>query len=258
VTTAAAQPDTHATTVWRRPAVVYWNRGAAAAELVGGVARVLRADRAEHGVLRCGEHAIALFLAEGDRGMRGGLEVQLLIERVVDLVGARNGGARPRAIVGEAAVPTAQLAAQTRRLLRLRCHVEARSAPPREPVVSEGSLALAGLLEGLDRRRVADFVRGHIGALLAYDRVHGTDLARVLEIGLGAPSRDEAARAAHMHRNTFRRRLNHACALVGLDPGDGDQGLAVRLARRLARVTAEEDVAAPGPRGRRSSPACRR
>lgn len=194
----------------------------------------------------CDEHTIALFLAQDDPGPRSGLKVQLLVERVVDLVSARNGGTRPQAIIAEAGVPAAEVAAQTRLLLRLRRYVEARPAGSQGAVVSDRSLMLARLFEGVDRRRVADFVRGQIGALLAYDRAHGTDLARVLEIGLDAPNRDEGARAAHMHRNTFRRHLNHAQELVGLDPDDGDQGLAVHLALRLAHVTAKADVSESG------------
>ena len=62
----------------------------------------------------------------------------------------------------------------------------------RGAVVSDRSLMLVGPLEGMDRRQTVAFVRSQIGVLLAYDRAHGTDLSRVLEIGLDAPNRDEA------------------------------------------------------------------
>ena len=60
------------------------------------------------------------------------------------------------------------------------------------------------MLDLLDVRRAPEFIREQLAALAAYDRQHGTNLQRVLELALDHDCRNTAASAAFMHRNTFR------------------------------------------------------
>jgi sugar diacid utilization regulator len=223
--------------------IVYWRRGTCSASVLPGVAALVRRDDRANAVVACGDRTLALVLADESREPATP-RVRRLVQRVVDFVGARDGGAA-QAIIAHDDVPADDVAAQTRKLLGLRRYVQAR--PVADAVVPEHALELARLLEEIDRRRAADFVQRHVGVLLAYDRAHHTALARVLEIGLDMPNRDDAARAAYMHRNTFRRHFHQAQELVGLELEDGDQRLAVHMALRLAHVVgAQADtVAAP-------------
>jgi sugar diacid utilization regulator len=214
-----------------RPVVVSWRRGARSTSLLPDVAALVRGQGRANAAVACGDRALALVLADASPD-GAAPEVRRLVQCVVDFVGARGGA--PRAIIAHDDVPADAVAAQTRKLLGLARYAEAR--PVAGAVVPEDALELAGLLEGIDRARATDFVERHVGALLAYDRAHRTDLARVLEIGLDMPNRDEAARAAYMHRNTFRRHFPHALDLAGLEVEDGDQRLAVHVALRLAHV----------------------
>ncbi len=140
-----------------------------------------------------------------------------------------------RAIAGEHSVGVAQLAAgvgELERLLRYLPHTATEAL-----VLPLRTFALHCLLsEGLDRRRAQGFVLNRLGRLLHHDLCHGTDLARVLELALDFPRRDEAARASYMHRNTFRRHLKHALELVEVDVEDPDDRLALHVALKLRRL----------------------
>lgn len=93
--------------------------------------------------------------------------------------------------------------------------------------------ALARLLATLDRRQASAFVAHQLSALAAYDGDHGTDLHRVLELALDHQSRSTAARAAFMHRNTFRRQLRQALELIEVDLDCPEERLALHLALKL-------------------------
>lgn len=227
------------------PAIVYWHRGELSADLESRIARSVRSRDRAHMALRCDAHTVVLLLA-GDASHAGArLDAQLLVEQVVGLVRVHRPGSSPHAIVAEASVPVARVTTETRQLLRLRRYVERHPPMHDRQVLSDRSLALVRLLDGVDRRRALDFIARHIGALLAYDRGHGTNLAGVLEISLDTSNRDDAARAASMHRNTFRRHLKHARELVDIDLDDGDQCLAVHVALKLARVIEADPWRAP-------------
>lgn len=92
---------------------------------------------------------------------------------------------------------------------------------------------LAYVLEGIDMRGVAAFVHAQLDALEGYDREHGTDLIHVLELALDHHDRNAAARAAFMHRNTFRRQLRKAEDLIAADLGCPEERLALHLALKL-------------------------
>jgi hypothetical protein len=128
---------------------------------------------------------------------------------------------------------------ELQRLVHYLPHVsqEARVLPAR-------SCGLDRLLEGLDCGSARTFVNGCVGRLVGYDAEHGTDLAHVLELALDFPRRDDAAHAGYMHRNTFRRRLNHALELVEADLEHPDDLLALHLALRLQRLLQTRNPAA--------------
>jgi hypothetical protein len=119
------------------------------------------------------------------------------------------------------------------------------AGPPRRPgaegatgacgSASAPCASLAWLLGRLDARQAATFIEHRLAAVVAYDREHGTDLQGVLELALDHPHRNEAADAAFMHRNTFRRQLDRALRLLGVDLGCPEERLALHLALKLRR-----------------------
>jgi sugar diacid utilization regulator len=162
-----------------------------------------------------------------------GLDRSRLRDAVSTVVEVLKSG-RPRleiqALIGERTRPGASLALVASRLRRLGCYVFSRGG---SPVVWARRDSLAGLLERLDPRYVSAFVQGQLGGLQAYDHEHGTNLQRVLELALDHDSRNNAARAAFMHRNTFRRQLGRALELIDVDLDSPEERLELHLALKL-------------------------
>ncbi|GEL18081.1 PucR family transcriptional regulator [Pseudonocardia asaccharolytica] len=139
------------------------------------------------------------------------------------------------AIADERSAGLSELPARVGRLRRMRRYLPHTAGDA--PVRPARSFALACLLtDGLERRRAEDFVRLCLRRLLRHDRDHGTDLARVLELALDFPRRDDAAHAGYMHRNTFRRHLAQALELVDTDLEDPEDRLTVHVALKLRRL----------------------
>jgi PucR-like helix-turn-helix protein len=110
------------------------------------------------------------------------------------------------------------------------------------------SFALNCLLsDGLDRQHAEDFIRWRLSRLLHYDLDHGTELAKVLELALDFPRRDDAAHASYMHRNTFRRHLTQALELVDADLKDPDDRLTLHVALKLRGVLQVTDAQPSDP-----------
>jgi DNA-binding PucR family transcriptional regulator len=116
------------------------------------------------------------------------------------------------------------------RLRRLGRYADARGA---DGLVWARRYSLACLLETLDPRQASAFVEGQLATLRAYDREHGTNLQRVLELALDHENRNTAARAAFMHRNTFRRQLSKALALIDVDLACPEERLALHVALKM-------------------------
>lgn len=93
--------------------------------------------------------------------------------------------------------------------------------------------ALARLLGRFDLRDATAFVTEQLAALEQHDREHGSTLLRVLELALDHPDRNAAAQAAFMHRNTFRRQLRTALALIDADLDCAEERLALHLALKM-------------------------
>ena len=113
----------------------------------------------------------------------------------------------------------------------------ARVVRARRPDVHICPHSLARVLEGIDPRGASLFVHDQLAALAEHDREHGTDLLRVLELALDHHDRNDAARAAFMHRNTFRRRLRQAEKVAGADLACPEERLALHLALKLRALS---------------------
>jgi DNA-binding PucR family transcriptional regulator len=110
------------------------------------------------------------------------------------------------------------------------------SAVDPRPVASARDQPLARLLERVDAGVATSFVHEQLAVLAAHDREHGTTLLRVLELALDHHDRSAAARAAFMHRNTFRRQLRKALELIDADLDRPEERLALHLAFKLRRA----------------------
>jgi len=139
-------------------------------------------------------------------------------------------------VVGERIGPAEPLGPVAARLWRAG---EASAGAGRDRVTWARHDALARLLDTIDARSAARFVDVQLAALTAYDREHGTCLQRVLELALDHEDRNGAATAAFMHRNTFRRQLRQALALVDCDLACPQERLALHLALKLRRGEGE-------------------
>jgi len=150
------------------------------------------------------------------------------VSAVVEAVKVGRPGVEIQAVIGDRVGPEAPIAPVASRLRRL-----GRYAFPRgeDRVVWARRDSLACLLEPLDPRHVSAFVEGRLERLQAHDREHGTNLQHVLELALDHDSRSDAARAAFMHRNTFRRQLDRALELIDVD--SPEERLALHLALKM-------------------------
>jgi sugar diacid utilization regulator len=224
------------------PAVVAWDRGVLNPVVRAGIENLVRRHDPGSLTVSLDERTLVLALADSEAGRRHEREVHAVVRDVVRLARdgvrlARDGVPQSvRGIVADATVRLSELPTQVRCLARM--HRYPKPALGDDARVLEAKhFALDELMhEAVDPRRALEFVRSYTGALLAYDRDHGTNLADTLELYLDFPRREDAARASYMHRNTFRRHLAHARELVQADLSDPDERLAVHVALRLRRL----------------------
>ena len=99
-------------------------------------------------------------------------------------------------------------------------------------------LRLRGLLHLLgDDARVVTFVDRELGAILAYDAAHGSDLTGVLEAYLAAGGNKAVAAArAHLARPTLYERLSHIERILGVSLAAADSRASLHVAL-LARAS---------------------
>jgi len=142
--------------------------------------------------------------------------------------------ARPEAeihsVVGDRIRPGDRFAVVAARLVRLGRYASACGG---DDVVWARRYSLACLLETLDPRQASAFIEGQLAGLQAYDREHGSNLQGVLELALDHDNRNTAARAAFMHRNTFRRQLRKALELIDVDLACPEERLALHVALKM-------------------------
>jgi sugar diacid utilization regulator len=116
---------------------------------------------------------------------------------------------------------------QAQRALAIRC----RSRAP-QGVTAYEDLGLYRVLNTGDPE-VAAFVSEWLGALLAYDEQHRTDLVSTLAAYLDCGgSYDETAAALAVHRSTLRYRLQRIREVSGHDLADPEQRLNLHVATR--------------------------
>lgn len=91
---------------------------------------------------------------------------------------------------------------------------------------------LRGLIQLLrDDERLSAFAERELGALLAHDRQHGTDLTGLLRLFLSCGSRKStAAAAAHLSRPAFYERLAKIEHILGVDLDDPESATSLHVA----------------------------
>jgi sugar diacid utilization regulator len=166
------------------------------------------------------------------------------VSAVVEAAHAGRPAAEIEAVLGDRIGPGAPLALVASRLRRLRRYALAHGG---DALIWARRDSLVCLLETIDPRRVSSFIQGQLTSLQAYDHEHGTNLQRVLELALDHSDRNTAARAAFMHRNTFRKQLRKALELIDVDFDCPEERLALHLALKLRALGPSA-----GRRGRRT------
>lgn len=184
-----------------------------------------------------------LLVAEDPRAASGQQHLRDTVAEVARAVHDRRPEARILAVIGQRIRAGEQLDVVASRLSRVQRQADARGC---EPIASARHYSLACLLERLDAGDAATFVQEQLATLATHDREHGTDLLRIVELALDHRDRNVAARAAFMHRNTFRRQLCRALKLIDADLECPEERLALHLAlkmRTLARGRARLSAA---------------
>lgn len=212
------------------PALLLGRRAAATGEHLAQASSVWEALTPRRSFANVWRGELVLLYAGDIAGPAQRPRVERAVGRVVQALRNADRPLGAWAILAERSVAIDQLALQVRRLERLR-HFDGTSG--HGAVVDVHSLALDCLLERIGPNSTHAFVRDYIGALIDADRQSGIGLAHTLKLALEHPRRDDAARAAFMHRNTFRRRLQKALEYIDSDLEDPDQRFALLLALRL-------------------------
>jgi sugar diacid utilization regulator len=214
------------------PAVVAWDDGAPGPAELDGIGREAR--RLAPGSLAVTVHARMVLLHPSGAGAS---EVLAWVEQIIAVARTTAPSLDARAVAADREVALSDLSTQVTRLARLCAHRGAAL-----PVTRARQHVLEGLLtDSVAPSEARRFVDDLLGAVIAWDHDHRSDLLRVLEAALDHPRHDVAARRCFMHRNTFRHRLQKARDLVGDDLTDPDTRLAVHVALKLRRVTASTD-----------------
>lgn len=236
---AAARAEAHslelrlADLLW--PSIVFCGRGEVAADTLGGIAHAWEEQAPAGSFSVPWDDAVVLLYADDAAGGVPRGDVERVVRHTLRIAGAQRPSLDARAIVGEVSVPIDRVHGQLCLLRRLRRY-SMRTTEAR-PVMRVRDFALDRLLEQVNGPSRQSFVEQCVGKVIAYDKQHGSTLTETLELALEYPRRDDAARAAYMHRNTFRRRLQQALDLVDADLDDCDQRLAVHVALRLHRLS---------------------
>jgi hypothetical protein len=210
------------------PAIVAWRAGTAPPEML---------ERVEQEARRLAEHSLTALLNGHLVLLHPGSssEPPEWFEKVAALTRMLAPASRGRAIAAEGPIEIGDLSAAIAALVRLHRFGPRSTGDP--PLTWSREYALDGLLYGrVEAAAGTEFVERHLGPLIEWDRLHGTDLVGILEAALDFPRHDRAAERCFMHRNTFRRRLHQATELLGEDLESPDVRLAVHVALKLHRL----------------------
>lgn len=184
-----------------------------------------------------------------ERMGRQGLDSML--SALLEAGGGEASRLRVNAVVGQPIASDEPLSSAAVRLSRLARYALARDGGG---VARAPGSSFASLLDTLDARYAHAFQRAQLARIADYDHEHGTNLQRVLELALDHDNRNTAARAAYMHRNTFRRQLRRALRLVDADLACPEERLALHLALKLRALGRPGNGAMPPSRGSPSLP----
>ena len=188
-----------------RPCLLSWTRGAPSPALVERM-RDAALDRRSK-LVSLDPATQALLIPEDSPGDTCRERLRETVRSVVEAGRALQPEAEIKTLVGDRVTSREQLPLAVARMRRLAGFARSHGAGE---LVWGRRYSLGGLLETLDPSQATAFVEGQLADLRAYDHEHGTNLQRVLELALDHDDRNSAARAAFMHRNTFRRRLAKA------------------------------------------------
>jgi sugar diacid utilization regulator len=228
-----------------RPCLLWWLRGAPSDALIERMRRAaLDWDRRTLLVSVDGG-AQALLVPEDFPGRTSRERLHEAVDCVVEAVHVVRPRAEIHAVVGDRITSRERLPVVAARLRRLARYAGTRGG---EDVVWARRYSLACLLETIEPRQALAFVEGQLATLRAYDREHGTNLQLVLELALDHENRNTAARAAFMHRNTFRRQLASALELIDVDLSCPEERLALHVALKMRAFASSR--AAPSARRR--------
>jgi sugar diacid utilization regulator len=222
------------------PCLVSWTVGEATVELIHAMERmVARWDR-RNLVVSLGRLTQLLLLATKDGPVADRRGVATAASSVIDASRLDRPEARLHVVVGEPIRPD-------ERLVGVAAHL--RDADRHGPATGTARVVwvrrqeLRRLLNTLDARAVLCFVEQQLAPLATYDQEHGTNLQHVLELALDHADRSTAARAAFMHRNTFRRQVGKALELLDVDLDEPEERFAIHLALKMRSLASS---AAPG------------
>lgn len=157
-------------------------------------------------------------------------------EQLTQALQTRLPGVRARAVLGARAESLGEVPAAYRNLLAGVQMVEAFALGLTVADTSELDLYRM-LYQVRGTQELQDFVRQTIGALIAHDETHGTDLVRTLQAFLAAGKNlKETASAIHAHYNTVRYRLDSITRLTGRSLANAEDCLKFHLALKLLRL----------------------
>lgn len=164
-------------------------------------------------------------------------KLEEVVSALLEIARGERPGARIHAVVGPRIGSGESVATAASHLCQLERYALARGEAG---VTWAPGYSFACLLE-THARHGCTSMQAQLARLAAYDREHGTDLQRVLELALDHGNRNVAARAAFMHRNTFRRKLRTALGLVDTDLDCPEDRLALHLALKLRSLSDHGD-----------------
>ena len=151
----------------------------------------------------------------------------------------RRPGSRPQGVVAGCSAPLAGIASAARGLQQAKAAcISARPAQgPDGTGIFEELSGHFRLLDALDEEELDDIVRRTFGPVLDYDALHRASLYKTLstyfEHRLAV---QETADALHIHRNTLQKRLANVEQLLGIDLGDLDAIVDLRLGLHAAEL----------------------
>ena len=212
-----------------RPCLFAWNGGRATASALGRMRAAARRRQPRSMLLPVGARAQMLLIPADRHADTAPEQLEEAASELLDTARRERPEPRVHAVIGPCIGPDEPVATAASQLCRLGRYALARGETG---VIWAPGYSFASLL-GTREWQAGTFAKRQLAGLAGYDREHGTDLQRVLELALDHGNRNVAAHAAFMHRNTFRRKLRKALDLVDADLDCPEERLALHLALKL-------------------------